>query len=252
MFVGKSYIVTAQSPDCTKWAMWRVVSLSVCNSMFSNRWPPCVSTSSLLQDTECWERSAVKVAEITSALIRERSPALVGQFLQAWGKAATTWWLCLSWCKYISSFTEKLNICVSSKIALLKTNIFFTPNPFLTKACSISPCSFSWFKLCLGQTARLKPHERVGWFNLKRPPLIKPAKPKHYNQCWCWIFSANHGYVETWNSGKLGYGLRKIIFGLQITVSWNCAWKMLYLVRPQLQAAHFGAAKTEEFCWFLT
>ncbi|XP_041649783.1 D-ribitol-5-phosphate cytidylyltransferase [Cheilinus undulatus] len=35
------------------------------------------------KDTECWERSVLKVAEITSALIRDRSPALVGQLLQA-------------------------------------------------------------------------------------------------------------------------------------------------------------------------
>ncbi|XP_041842983.1 D-ribitol-5-phosphate cytidylyltransferase [Melanotaenia boesemani] len=35
------------------------------------------------KDTECWERSASRVAEIASALIRERSPALVGQLLQA-------------------------------------------------------------------------------------------------------------------------------------------------------------------------
>ncbi|XP_051263608.1 D-ribitol-5-phosphate cytidylyltransferase [Dicentrarchus labrax] len=35
------------------------------------------------KDTERWERSVLKVAEITSALIRERSPALVGQLLQA-------------------------------------------------------------------------------------------------------------------------------------------------------------------------
>ncbi|KAM7421522.1 hypothetical protein PAMA_015592 [Pampus argenteus] len=35
------------------------------------------------KDTERWERSVMKVAEITSALIRERSSALVGQLLQA-------------------------------------------------------------------------------------------------------------------------------------------------------------------------
>ncbi|TMS11067.1 D-ribitol-5-phosphate cytidylyltransferase [Larimichthys crocea] len=35
------------------------------------------------KDAELWERSVLKVAEITSALIRERSPALVGQLLQA-------------------------------------------------------------------------------------------------------------------------------------------------------------------------
>uniref|UniRef100_A0A8D3AXK0 D-ribitol-5-phosphate cytidylyltransferase n=1 Tax=Scophthalmus maximus TaxID=52904 RepID=A0A8D3AXK0_SCOMX len=35
------------------------------------------------KDTERWERSVLRVAEITSALIRERSPALVGQLLQA-------------------------------------------------------------------------------------------------------------------------------------------------------------------------
>ncbi|XP_035527693.1 D-ribitol-5-phosphate cytidylyltransferase isoform X3 [Morone saxatilis] len=35
------------------------------------------------KDTERWDRSVLKVAEITSALIRERSPALVGQLLQA-------------------------------------------------------------------------------------------------------------------------------------------------------------------------
>ncbi|KAK9514320.1 hypothetical protein VZT92_027796 [Zoarces viviparus] len=35
------------------------------------------------KDTERWERSVSRVAEITSALIRERSPALVGQLLQA-------------------------------------------------------------------------------------------------------------------------------------------------------------------------
>lgn len=35
------------------------------------------------KDTERWERSALKVAEIMSALIQERSPALVGQLLQA-------------------------------------------------------------------------------------------------------------------------------------------------------------------------
>ncbi|XP_030013481.1 D-ribitol-5-phosphate cytidylyltransferase isoform X2 [Sphaeramia orbicularis] len=34
-------------------------------------------------DLEQWERSALRVAEITSALIRERNPALVGQLLQA-------------------------------------------------------------------------------------------------------------------------------------------------------------------------
>ncbi|KAK5862127.1 hypothetical protein PBY51_017556 [Eleginops maclovinus] len=35
------------------------------------------------KDTQRWERSVLRVAEITSALIRERSPALVGQLLQA-------------------------------------------------------------------------------------------------------------------------------------------------------------------------
>ncbi|XP_071325895.1 D-ribitol-5-phosphate cytidylyltransferase [Trachinotus anak] len=35
------------------------------------------------KDTERWERSVLRVAEITSALIRERGPALVGQLLQA-------------------------------------------------------------------------------------------------------------------------------------------------------------------------
>ncbi|XP_028437199.1 D-ribitol-5-phosphate cytidylyltransferase isoform X2 [Perca flavescens] len=35
------------------------------------------------KDTERWEKSVLRVAEITSALIRERSPALVGQLLQA-------------------------------------------------------------------------------------------------------------------------------------------------------------------------
>ncbi|XP_034729459.1 D-ribitol-5-phosphate cytidylyltransferase isoform X2 [Etheostoma cragini] len=35
------------------------------------------------KDTDRWERSVLRVAEITSALIRERSPALVGQLLQA-------------------------------------------------------------------------------------------------------------------------------------------------------------------------
>ncbi|XP_068426034.1 D-ribitol-5-phosphate cytidylyltransferase [Clinocottus analis] len=35
------------------------------------------------KDTEGWERSLSRVAELTSALIRERSPALVGQLLQA-------------------------------------------------------------------------------------------------------------------------------------------------------------------------
>ncbi|XP_035020512.2 D-ribitol-5-phosphate cytidylyltransferase isoform X3 [Hippoglossus stenolepis] len=35
------------------------------------------------KDPERWERSVSRVAEITSALIRERSPALVGQLLQA-------------------------------------------------------------------------------------------------------------------------------------------------------------------------
>lgn len=35
------------------------------------------------KDTERWERSVSRVAEITSALIRERSSALVGQLLQA-------------------------------------------------------------------------------------------------------------------------------------------------------------------------
>ncbi|XP_034554539.1 D-ribitol-5-phosphate cytidylyltransferase [Notolabrus celidotus] len=35
------------------------------------------------KDTERWERSVLKVAEISSTLIRERSPALVGQLLQA-------------------------------------------------------------------------------------------------------------------------------------------------------------------------
>ncbi|XP_010786841.1 D-ribitol-5-phosphate cytidylyltransferase [Notothenia coriiceps] len=34
-------------------------------------------------DTQRWERSVSRVAEITSALIRDRSPALVGQLLQA-------------------------------------------------------------------------------------------------------------------------------------------------------------------------
>ncbi|XP_029959141.1 D-ribitol-5-phosphate cytidylyltransferase [Salarias fasciatus] len=35
------------------------------------------------KDGDLWERSVLKVAEIASALIRERSPALVGQLLQA-------------------------------------------------------------------------------------------------------------------------------------------------------------------------
>ncbi|XP_041798451.1 D-ribitol-5-phosphate cytidylyltransferase isoform X1 [Chelmon rostratus] len=35
------------------------------------------------KDAERWERSVLKVAEITSALIREKSPALVGQLLRA-------------------------------------------------------------------------------------------------------------------------------------------------------------------------
>nr|XP_020471239.1 isoprenoid synthase domain-containing protein isoform X2 [Monopterus albus] len=35
------------------------------------------------KDAEHWERSVLRVTEITSALIRERSPALVGQLLQA-------------------------------------------------------------------------------------------------------------------------------------------------------------------------
>uniref|UniRef100_A0A1A8FJI8 D-ribitol-5-phosphate cytidylyltransferase n=1 Tax=Nothobranchius korthausae TaxID=1143690 RepID=A0A1A8FJI8_9TELE len=35
------------------------------------------------EDTDRWERSAPKVAEIASALIRDRNPALVGQLLQA-------------------------------------------------------------------------------------------------------------------------------------------------------------------------
>ncbi|XP_061918700.1 D-ribitol-5-phosphate cytidylyltransferase [Entelurus aequoreus] len=35
------------------------------------------------KDPECWERSVSKVAEMTSALIRERSPAFAGQLLQA-------------------------------------------------------------------------------------------------------------------------------------------------------------------------
>ncbi|XP_031135395.1 D-ribitol-5-phosphate cytidylyltransferase isoform X2 [Sander lucioperca] len=35
------------------------------------------------KDAERWERSVLRLAEITSALIRERSPALVGQLLQA-------------------------------------------------------------------------------------------------------------------------------------------------------------------------
>ncbi|XP_061574546.1 LOW QUALITY PROTEIN: D-ribitol-5-phosphate cytidylyltransferase [Cololabis saira] len=35
------------------------------------------------EDTQSWERSRLRVAEIASALIRERSPALVGQLLQA-------------------------------------------------------------------------------------------------------------------------------------------------------------------------
>lgn len=35
------------------------------------------------KDTERWERSVLKVAEITSALIQARNPALVGQLLQA-------------------------------------------------------------------------------------------------------------------------------------------------------------------------
>lgn len=45
---------------------------------------------SLSQDTQRWERSVSRVAEITSALIRDRSPALVGQLLQAWREAAWT------------------------------------------------------------------------------------------------------------------------------------------------------------------
>lgn len=36
-----------------------------------------------LKQSKHWERSASRVAEIASALIRERSPALVGQLLQA-------------------------------------------------------------------------------------------------------------------------------------------------------------------------
>lgn len=35
------------------------------------------------KDLESWERSVLRLDEITSALIRERSPALVGQLLQA-------------------------------------------------------------------------------------------------------------------------------------------------------------------------
>ncbi|XP_070821713.1 D-ribitol-5-phosphate cytidylyltransferase [Chaetodon trifascialis] len=35
------------------------------------------------KDAERWERSVLKVAEIASALIREKSPALIGQLLQA-------------------------------------------------------------------------------------------------------------------------------------------------------------------------
>ncbi|XP_017284085.1 D-ribitol-5-phosphate cytidylyltransferase [Kryptolebias marmoratus] len=35
------------------------------------------------EDTERWERSVMKVAEMASALIRDRNPALVGQLLQA-------------------------------------------------------------------------------------------------------------------------------------------------------------------------
>ncbi|XP_028327570.1 D-ribitol-5-phosphate cytidylyltransferase isoform X2 [Gouania willdenowi] len=35
------------------------------------------------KDSERWERSVLRLAEITSALIQERSPALVGQLLQA-------------------------------------------------------------------------------------------------------------------------------------------------------------------------
>lgn len=35
------------------------------------------------KDTGRWERSVSRVAELTSALIRDRSPALVGQLLQA-------------------------------------------------------------------------------------------------------------------------------------------------------------------------
>ncbi|XP_029360348.1 D-ribitol-5-phosphate cytidylyltransferase isoform X2 [Echeneis naucrates] len=37
----------------------------------------------IIWDAERWERSVMRVTEITSALIRERSPALVGQLLQA-------------------------------------------------------------------------------------------------------------------------------------------------------------------------
>lgn len=62
-------------------------SMSVCNFVFLTNTLNTLSSSSLflclLQDTERWERSVLKVAEISSALIRERSPALVGQLLQA-------------------------------------------------------------------------------------------------------------------------------------------------------------------------
>lgn len=37
----------------------------------------------LCKDAERWERSVLRLAEITSALIRDRTPALVGQLLQA-------------------------------------------------------------------------------------------------------------------------------------------------------------------------
>lgn len=54
------------------------------------------------QDSECWRRSVLKFAEITSALVRERSFALVGQLLQVWREGAaaaaeTKWILLLLW-----------------------------------------------------------------------------------------------------------------------------------------------------------
>lgn len=44
------------------------------------RWLPPLF---LLQDSEGWDRSVLKASELISVLVKERSPALVGQLLQA-------------------------------------------------------------------------------------------------------------------------------------------------------------------------
>lgn len=56
--------------------------------VFVMQWMTYVSLSlsvvcPLLQEAEHWQRSVVKVAKIATALIRERSAALVGQVMQA-------------------------------------------------------------------------------------------------------------------------------------------------------------------------